>query len=125
MQLFSTAFLAILFLQSGLDKLVDRKGNLEYIRGYFAKSPLARGAASMFWVLTVLEVSTGVMSALGVVYLLYPGSPQVAFLGASLATVCFLSLFFGQRMTKDYASASAMAPYFLVGLAAMLLTGHG
>jgi hypothetical protein len=34
-------FLAILFLQSGIDKVVDRRGNLEWLNGHFAKSPLA------------------------------------------------------------------------------------
>jgi hypothetical protein len=29
-QIFASAFLAILFLQSGIDKVVDRSGNLEW-----------------------------------------------------------------------------------------------
>jgi hypothetical protein len=29
MQIFASAFLAILFLQSGIDKIVDRGGNFE------------------------------------------------------------------------------------------------
>ena len=41
MQILASAFLAILFLQSGIDKIVDRRGNLEWLRGHFAKSPLA------------------------------------------------------------------------------------
>ena len=40
-QLFTCAFLAILFLQSGIDKVVDRSGNLEWLTGHFASSPLA------------------------------------------------------------------------------------
>ena len=42
LQAFISAFLAILFLQSGIDKVVDRRGNLEWLTGHFAKSPLAR-----------------------------------------------------------------------------------
>jgi hypothetical protein len=41
MQVFVSAFLAILFLQSGIDKIVDRRGNFEWLKGHFAKSPLA------------------------------------------------------------------------------------
>ena len=41
LQAFVSAFLAILFLQSGIDKVVDRRGNLEWLKGHFAKSPLA------------------------------------------------------------------------------------
>ena len=34
------AMVAILFLQSGLDKALDWKGNLAWLTGHFAKSPL-------------------------------------------------------------------------------------
>ncbi|MEY4511892.1 MAG: hypothetical protein RLZZ450_4014 [Pseudomonadota bacterium] len=30
------ALLAILFLQSGIDKVVDRKGNVEWLTGHFS-----------------------------------------------------------------------------------------
>ena len=40
LQAFVSAFLAILFLQSGIDKVVDRRGNLGCLRT-FSKSPLA------------------------------------------------------------------------------------
>ena len=40
-QVFAVSFLAILFLQSGLDKVFDWKGNLEWLKGHFAKSILA------------------------------------------------------------------------------------
>ncbi len=32
MQVLSSAFVAILFLQSGFDKIVDRRGNLDWIK---------------------------------------------------------------------------------------------
>jgi hypothetical protein len=41
LQALVSAFLAILFLQSGADKVVDRRGNIEYLKKHFAKSPLA------------------------------------------------------------------------------------
>jgi hypothetical protein len=41
LQIFSSAFLAILFLQSGIDKVIDHRSNLEWLKGHFAKSPLA------------------------------------------------------------------------------------
>src|SRR4029079_6330944 len=40
-QLLITAFLAVLFLQSGLDKVVDRDGNTAFLRDHFQTSPLA------------------------------------------------------------------------------------
>ena len=47
-QFLALVFLAILFLQSGIDKIIDFKGNLGWLQGHFAKSPLAgqvRGSA--------------------------------------------------------------------------------
>ena len=48
LQILVSAFLAILFLQSGIDKVVDRRGNLEWLEGHFAKSPLA-GIVPLQW----------------------------------------------------------------------------
>ena len=58
------AFLAILFLQSGIDKVVDRKGNLEWLSGHFAKSPLASMVVPMVGVITLLIVQRIVVSLL-------------------------------------------------------------
>src|SRR5207244_13610539 len=65
LQILVSAFLAILFLQSGIDKLVDRRGNLEFLRGHFSKSPLAGMVPILVTLITVLEVAAGVLSAIG------------------------------------------------------------
>jgi len=116
-----SAFFAILFLQSGIDKIVDRAGNLEWLRGHFAKSPLAGVVALLFSVLTVLEIAAGVLSGLGCVLLILGHNSDVAFAGAVIAALAILSLFFGQRMAKDYAGAAILVPYFLLVLGAMYL----
>jgi hypothetical protein len=43
----------------------------------------------------------------------------VAYLGAVVAGVNIIALFFGQRVSKDYAGAAALVPYFLLVLAAI------
>ena len=63
LQLFVSAFFAILFLQSGIDKIVDRRGNLDWLSGHFAKSPLAGMVPILFGILTVLELAAGTLSA--------------------------------------------------------------
>ena len=60
-------FWAILFLQSGFDKVFDWKGNLEWLKGHFSKSPLASFVAPMLGVLTVIEILAGLSSAIGVI----------------------------------------------------------
>ena len=67
MQIFASAFLAILFLQSGIDKVVDRRGNFEWLKGHFAKSPLAGIVPALLICITILEVAAGALSAVGCV----------------------------------------------------------
>lgn len=114
MRLAVAAFLAILFLQSGIDKVVDRKGNVAWLTGHFAKSPLASLVVPMVVIITVVEIAAGTLSALGVPMLLLTGNRTFAALGALLSVTAILMLFFGQRMAKDYAGAAGLVPYFIV-----------
>jgi diacylglycerol kinase len=121
LQLLVSAFLAVLFLQSGIDKVVDRRGNREYLQAHFAKSPLAGTVGPMFLVITVLEVLAGALSGIGCLVVLLTHNPTIALLGAVVAAVNLIALFFGQRMAKDYAGAAALVPYFLLALAGIYL----
>ena len=123
LQVLPVAYLAITFLQSGLDKVFDWSGNLSWQTQLFSKVPVLRGQVKpMLLTLTVLEVVTGALCAVGVLMLVATGSPKVACVGSMLAGVTFLSLLFGQRIAKDYAGAAGIAPYFLVSLAAIYFT---
>jgi diacylglycerol kinase len=123
MQLFTAAFLAILFLQSGIDKVVDRRGNLEWLKGHFAKSPLAGVVPAMLTTITILELAAGILSAIGCIFVLLSRDSTVAFYGAIISAIAIISLFFGQRMAKDYAGAAVLVPYFLITLVAIYLLG--
>ena len=119
LQVLSSAFLAILFLQSGIDKVVDRRGNLEWLQGHFAKSPLAGIVPLMVTAITILEISAGVLSAIGCVVIIFSRGSIVAFYGAVISAIAILALFFGQRMAKDYDGAAVLVPYFLLALSAI------
>jgi diacylglycerol kinase len=121
MQIFSAAFLAILFLQSGVDKIVDRRGNLEWLTGHFAKSPLAKVVPALLTVLTILELTAGALNAIGCVLVIVLRDSIVAFYGAVISAAAIIALFFGQRMAKDYAGAAVLVPYFLLTLVAIYL----
>jgi diacylglycerol kinase len=121
MQLFAAAFLAILFLQSGIDKVVDRPGNLEWLKGHFAKSALAGVVPVMLTTITILELAAGILSAIGCIFVLLSHDSTVAFYGAIISAIAILALFFGQRMAKDYAGAAVLVPYFLFALLAIYL----
>ena len=119
------AFFAVLFLQSGLDKVLDWKGNRDYIGGYLAKTPLGRFPRLMLFSITVLEVTAGVLSAAGCLSVLVMHQSFLAFLGATVAGASLLGLFLGQRLAKDYAAAAGMVPYVIATIGAVLLQGGG
>jgi diacylglycerol kinase len=121
LQILVSAFLAILFLQSGIDKVVDRRGNREYLDQHFAKSPLAGTVGPMFAVITILEISAGALSGMGCVVLILTRDPTVAFLGAVVAGINLCALFLGQRVAKDYVGAAALVPYFLLAITGIYL----
>jgi hypothetical protein len=124
MQALVSLFLAILFLQSGMDKVMDWRGNLGYMQPHFAKSPLAAVVPAILLVLTILEVSSGVVNGVGFLELLVLGRSQIAFWGSALAAFTFTALFFGQRMAKEYSGAAVLVPYFLLTLVGLFLSSH-
>ena len=121
MQILASAFLAILFLQSGIDKILDRRGNFEWLKGHFAKSPLAGIVPALLICITILEIAAGALSAVGCVFVILLRDSTVAFYGAAISAVAVLALFFGQRLAKDYAGAAVLVPYFLLALVAIYL----
>jgi hypothetical protein len=123
LQILVSAFLAILFLQSGIDKIVDRQGNLEWLKGHFAKSPLAGTVPLVFAALTIIEVAAGLLSGIGFFALIFARSPTIAFYGAVVSAIALVALFFGQRVAKEYAGAAILVPYFLLTLVAIFLLG--
>jgi hypothetical protein len=121
LQIFGSAFLAILFLQSGIDKLIDHRGNLDWLKGHFSKSPLGGVVPILLTAITILEVAAGAFSAIGCIILIVSRETTVAFYGAVISAVVIIALFFGQRMAKEYAGAAVLVPYFLLALAAIYL----
>jgi hypothetical protein len=123
-QIFTSIFLAILFLQSGVDKLVDRRGNLQWLTGHFAQSALAKLVPLLLLIITAVELSAGGLSAIGAIDLLSSHDPIWAFYGACIAAIAILCLFFGQRMAKEYAGAAILVPYFILTIVAIILLAY-
>ena len=120
-QVLASALLAILFLQSGIDKVVDRRGNVDWLKGHFAKSPLAGMVPAMVTLITILEIAAGALSAIGCALIFIRHDSTLAFYGAVTSALAIVALFFGQRMAKDYPGAATLVPYFLLALAAIYL----
>lgn len=122
-QLLASALLAILFLQSGIDKVVDFRGNLQWLTGHFAKSPLRSMVTPMLATILVTECAAGAICAVGTAQIVSSGDTMWALHGAQLAALNIVMLFFGQRLAKDYAGAAALIPYFILSVGAVILLG--
>lgn len=121
MKILVAAFLAILFLQSGLDKVNDRKGNLEWLKGHFSNSPLKSFVPLLLTMITILELASGTLSVSGIISLVWKQCDYWIFWGCLLSSVSILCLFLGQRVAKDYAGAQSLVAYFIVTLVGLWL----
>lgn len=120
--LFAALFTAILFIQSGLDKVFDWKGNLEWLTGHFSKTFVAGMVPMMLGTIMLLELATGITAAGGFVKALLTGDTIFIFVSSVLGAASITALFFGQRIAKDYPGAAVLVPYFILMLITMWLT---
>jgi hypothetical protein len=120
--LFAGLLVAILFIQSGVDKVVDWNGNLEFLKSHFSKSFLAPLVLPMLATVTVMELATGFLSAAGIIYFLTGGTLTLIFYAGVIGAASITALFFGQRVAKDYAGAAVLVPYFILLLLLIYLT---
>ncbi|MEP5610802.1 MAG: DoxX family protein [Cyclobacteriaceae bacterium] len=122
-QLLCLAFLAILFLQSGLDKVFNYKGNLDWLKEHFEKSPLQNLVSMMLPTITLLELASGALCGLGIFFIIVDGTASVGLLGAQLAAVSIVALFLGQRVAQDYEGAATLTTYFIISIMTIFLMG--
>lgn len=120
--LLGAIMLGILFIQSGLDKVFDWKGNLGWLTGHFSKTFLGGFVPVLLATITVSEMATGFLSAIGIIYFLAAGSLSLIFYASVLGAFSLLALFFGQRIAKDYPGAVSIVPYFILTLILIYLT---
>ncbi|HTH50960.1 MAG TPA: DoxX family membrane protein [Pyrinomonadaceae bacterium] len=120
--IFAALFTAILFTQSGLDKVFNYKGNVEWLTGHFEKSILRGQVPFMLPVITLLEIVAGVGAAIGLVYFLATGVTTILWYAAIVGAAALTALFFGQRVAQDYPGAAVLVPYFILQLILMYLS---
>ena len=114
-------YTAVLFLQSGLDKVTDRAGNVSYIGGFFEKTPLRPVAPLLLTVVTLLELASGICAAVGLVLMVAGQGESLARAGIILGAVNILCLFTGMRVARDYAGAASITVYFVFLMVGMLV----
>lgn len=122
-KIFALAFFAACFMQSGVDKIVDWKGNLAWLTDHFGQTFLRSVVPLLLGMATFMECFTSLVSAFAIVVLLTSGPAIVPVAAMSLACLTLLMLFTGQRIAKDYVGAATLATYFTVALLGLLLMG--
>lgn len=114
LQILIGLFFAILFLQSGLDKVFNFNGNKGYIASVFENTFLKPFSGLLFLAITLLEVGAGLLCAAGIITFFVNAETELLLRGLQLSALSLLCLFFGQRMAKDYAGAAGLVAYFLL-----------
>ena len=107
------AILCIVFLQSGIDKVFHFKSEKAFVQSHFRKSPLNRMSGALFIILTILEITSGVLSAGAIIHLYLHDDVIMANLASVLSSITLLSLLLGQRVAKDYAGAQTIIIYLI------------
>ena len=107
-------FLAITFLQSGIDKISDWNGNLSFLKDHFSKTFLKKSVPLMLGVIMFSEIIVGFLSIIGIIQIYISETTSFGFYASVIAAKILLALLFGQRVAKDYPGAMTIAVYFMV-----------
>lgn len=118
---FVDVFFAILFLQSGLDKIFDWKGNLGWLQGHFSKTLIRHNVPVALLLLTVMEVLSGLLCFIAAIAMLMGDGRAWSALALCACFATFIALFFGQRIAKDYAGAAGIVPYAVLNVVGLAL----
>jgi uncharacterized membrane protein YphA (DoxX/SURF4 family) len=114
--LFILAFFLIVFIQSGVDKVFDYRGNLSFLNDllkiYFSPPLIAIALISV----TILELISGILCLVGIVDFIFNDSNFIGFLGLIIGSIALLVLLFGQRVSKNYDGAKTIAIYFILAI---------
>lgn len=112
----AAGFLAIVFIQSALDKIFDYKGNLSWMKEQFSKTFLKNVIGLFLPVLLAVELFAGIHCVLGIIQLLRGKGEMILIEGFAISGLALLMLLFGQRVSKQYAGAVSLTGYFIIVL---------
>ena len=113
-QIFIAMFLIIVFLQSSMDKIFDRKGNLDFFKSHFSKTIFKNFTPYLLSIITIFELTGTLILAYGVYYAFAERTTLWIFYGFVILSITLLFLLLGQRLAKDYVGAADLVPYFML-----------
>ena len=113
-------FISIALLQSGIDKVLDRKGNLSWLSDHFSDTILNKNVPLLLLIVTIIELLSGFLLFLGALYNIIISNSDLLILGFLTSSINFIFLFFGQRVAKDYDGAAVIVNYFILNMIGLL-----
>ena len=113
-QILSSIFFAIVFFQSGIDKIIDRKGNLNFFENHFKNTLFHKIYTHALTALMLLELIAAILCAYGCIYSIVYKDTGFIFYGLLVTSFVLLSLLLGQRIAKDYIGAADITIYFIM-----------
>jgi uncharacterized membrane protein YphA (DoxX/SURF4 family) len=113
------ALLAVTFIQSGYDKVMDWKGNVEWLKEHFAKTDLKNHVPLALFHILVLELISGVLCTVGSIQLVVNNGRSFGLYGSIFSCITLIMLLFGQRLAKDYDGARTIVLYFIPAVMAV------
>ena len=113
-------FISIALLQSGIDKVLDRKGNLSWLSDHFSDTILNKKVPLLLLIVTIIELLSGFLLFLGALYNIIISNSDLLILGFLTSSINFIFLFFGQRVAKDYDGAAVIVNYFILNMIGLL-----
>ena len=120
-EILTLLFLIVTFLQSGIDKITDWKGNVSFITDHFKNSPFKNMVPMLVGTILVMEIVASLLMAFGIYELVSVGEKSIALLGAEISAISLIFMLIGQRLAKDYAGAMTLAVYFIINVFALIL----
>ena len=118
---FISVFFSILFLQSGLDKIISFSANLNYFKDHFKNTFFKNQVKFLLIIITFLECLTGILFLIALSSIITGDLLSDYFVAIFFALVTLSSLFLGQRLAQDYTGAVSLAIYFLIALIGLAL----
>ena len=113
-QILIAIFISVVFIQSGLDKIFDRKGNLEFLKNQFKNSIFKDIYPILLTILTLFELVGGGMLVYGIYFSFTERTTLWIFYGFVHLAITLIFLLLGQRIAKDYLGAADLVPYFIL-----------
>ena len=114
-------FFVVTFLQSGIDKVLNRSGNLSWFQSVFESTMLISIITPLFYWIAFQELFLGVWMLVAAYYYFFCECYCCIFTewGFVFCLALLIQLFTGQRIAKDYHGASGIIPYILTALLAI------